>query len=238
MCLLKNFLFGLRGRKLIYAPLLFILLHFVQNASAQKSEAYYDSLIENQANAREFHREGFYAMYAKEYEKALDLFNQAIALDTIQAHYFSNRGNVKQNLKDWQGALQDYAKANQIEPSSNHETYFQAGEIYQKHLKDYENAISSYTQSIAVAKSNESYYEFHLNYLNRGNTYLKMGNSEKAIADYDEAIQLYNEFGNAYLNRGVAKFNLKQNQSACEDWRKAVEFGTSGGNIYLEKYCK
>jgi len=47
------------------------------------------------------------AFASKDYDKAIDLFSQAIALDSKNSVLWSNRSAAKAGKKDWSGALVD-----------------------------------------------------------------------------------------------------------------------------------
>ncbi|KAG9011137.1 Hsp90 cochaperone, partial [Tulasnella sp. 427] len=51
--------------------------------------------------------QGNKAFAAKDYNKAIELFSQAIELDGSNHVLYSNRSAAKAGLKDWAGALQD-----------------------------------------------------------------------------------------------------------------------------------
>ena len=60
-------------------------------------------------------------------------------------------------------------------------------------------------------------------YYNRGNVYLKRGQFQTAVADYDKAIALDPEFAMAYNNRGLAYAGQYQFDRAIADYSKAIE---------------
>lgn len=51
--------------------------------------------------------QGNKAFAAKDYDKAIDLFTQAIALDPNNHVLYSNRSAAKAGKKDWGAALED-----------------------------------------------------------------------------------------------------------------------------------
>jgi tetratricopeptide (TPR) repeat protein len=76
-------------------------------------------LIERQANALK--DLGNKAFAARDYNKAIDLFSQAIAVDPKNHVLWSNRSAAKAGKKDWSGALADADEV--CSAPSNHNFY-------------------------------------------------------------------------------------------------------------------
>ena len=71
-------------------------------------------------------------------------------------------------------------------------------------------------------KENEQYAAA---YNNRGIAYRNLGQEERAIEDYDEAIRLDPEYALAYNNRGVAYQAIGKSIEAERDFARAKELG-------------
>ena len=56
-----------------------------------------------------------------------------------------------------------------------------------------------------------------------GSGYFKKGQWDKAIAEYNEAIELDPKYADAYFNRGNAYYNKGQYDQAIADYNKALE---------------
>ena len=61
-------------------------------------------------------------------------------------------------------------------------------------------------------------------YNNRGNAYANKVDYDRAIADYNRAIEVDPKYALAYSNRAIAYANKKDNGRAIADYRKALEF--------------
>ena len=60
-------------------------------------------------------------------------------------------------------------------------------------------------------------------YNNRGVAYAKKGEYDKAITDYNKAIELNPEYARAYYNRGNAYAEKGEHDKATADYNKAIE---------------
>ena len=64
-------------------------------------------------------------------------------------------------------------------------------------------------------------------YGDRGNAYKFLGEIERAIQDYDDAIRLDSGFASAYANRAIALAQLGEDAKSSADIELAVLFGFS-----------
>ncbi len=69
-------------------------------------------------------------------------------------------------------------------------------------------------------------------YIKRGNAYSELKEHEKAIKDYNKAIELNPNVSQAYYNRGLAYGELKQYEKAIKDYNKAIELNPNDAHSY------
>ena len=69
-------------------------------------------------------------------------------------------------------------------------------------------------------------------YYNRGNAYSDLGQHQRAIADYDQALRLDSGYVDAYYNRGVAYRKLGQHQRAIADYDQALRLDPGNADAY------
>jgi lipoprotein NlpI len=62
-------------------------------------------------------------------------------------------------------------------------------------------------------------------YYNRGIAYDELGQHQRAIEDYTEAIRLEPDYDAAYNNRGIAYLMQDNNNLGCRDAQKACALG-------------
>ena len=65
-------------------------------------------------------------------------------------------------------------------------------------------------------------------YNNRGLAYSKKGDTDRAIADYTQAVQLDPKYAHAYQNRGLAYYGKGDTDRAIADSRRARQLDPLG----------
>ena len=72
-------------------------------------------------------------------------------------------------------------------------------------------------------------------YSNRGIAHDNLGQYQRAIEDYREAIRLKPDYAEAYNNRGAAYHNLGQKQRAIEDYNEAIRLKPDHADAYYNR---
>ena len=204
--------------------------------------------------------------FSGDFKGVIDDCDKAIAFNSskdILAGAYNFSGQAKTNLKDNDGALKDFSKAIELDPSFAKSYNNKA--VLEGNLNDHESAIKDYNKAIeldttwAEAYANrgleKNYTEDYLGALEdfnkaiklkpddaitfagRGFTKDNLKDYQGAIRDYDKAIELDPSYARAYLNRGSAKLEMNKNIEACSDFRKAATLGDEGANELIKKHC-
>ena len=69
-------------------------------------------------------------------------------------------------------------------------------------------------------------------YINRGAAYANLNQHERAIEDYDKAIELNPDFAEAYNKRGIAYAKLNQYERAIEDFDRTIKLNPDYAEAY------
>lgn len=210
------------------------LLIFLGSLAIAQDKEDEDEIIDIDFEANQWNSEGYQLMMDGKYALAKDLFWKAIQKDPKVTYYYENLANACSESGDQEGLLKCYAAAKKSLPGEP-DIFYYSGDALQNN-KQYPEAIADYTQAITLTK-NKPTDLLHLYYFNRGNSWLKLRNYQKAKDDYDHALTLQPYHQASYANRGMANYNLKNSKGACADWQKAYELGYTNAAQYQKKFC-
>jgi tetratricopeptide (TPR) repeat protein len=89
--------------------------------------------------------------------------------------------------------------------------------------KDPKTQIEYYSQALLLWKDAYGIKIKSAIYVNRGSAYKNLKQYDKAINDYNKAIELNPADADAYYDRGIIYYYLKQYNKAINDYSKAIE---------------
>ncbi|HTO09188.1 MAG TPA: tetratricopeptide repeat protein [Myxococcota bacterium] len=92
--------------------------------------------------------------------------------------------------------------------------------ITYRHMNDWPKAIDAFDQ--ALAHSPQKPWE---DYVNRANTWSDAGDSDKALADYQRALDVHPDYDQAHLERGIEYERQGKQAEAYADFQRAYELG-------------
>jgi len=167
------------------------------------------------------------AYLEKDFEKAVQNFNKAIAIDPSQIKAYNNRGLLynKNNFLDL--ALADFNKGIELEPGRA-ELYNNRADVYEKRGR-YDLALRDYNKTIQI---NPTYAEA---YVNRGVLYGKKRSFDLSVADFTTAIKLHPSLAPAYNNRAVVYNELDHFDLAKNDLDHAILFQKNYADAYYNR---
>ncbi|MBD2279605.1 serine protease [Aphanizomenon flos-aquae] len=162
----------------------------------------------------------------KRYREAAAAINKAIELSP-RAAFYNNRGIVRDDLGDKQGAIDDYNLAIKINPNDA-DAYYNRGNV-RDDLGDKQGAIDDYNQAIKINPNNANAY------YNRGIVRNELGDKPGAIDDYNLAIKINPNDADAYYNRGNVRDDLGDKQGAIDDYNQAIKINPNNANAYYNR---
>ncbi len=224
--------------------------------------SYYDSIIKIRPFSGEYHNRGYLFFLANRFDESLSDYNKAIDLDSKNHEIYFRRAQLKNALKDYNGAKSDYSNVIQLD-SKNYNAFYNRG-LIKKELHDFSGAFSDFTKAIEIDPKNLN------SYINRGNLYMGEEKFTEAIKDFDKTIELdpsnleaiqnrgiskanigdksalkdFNKLilldpsGEAYLNRAIFYINNNYKLDYCSDLRKAISLGSESAKDFLKQHCK
>jgi tetratricopeptide (TPR) repeat protein len=151
------------------------------------------------------------------YQEALDRFTRATGIwPPLAAGYFE-RGLAHRNLRQTDAAVQDFEQA--INADSNlADAHTALGTIYRER-GDLKSAVNEFTLAINLGSAVEANYQ-------RGQMYESLGEHQKALDDYNQAIGGMPDSPFVYRARALTRENLGDAAGAKDDRQKAdsIEF--------------
>ncbi len=152
-------------------------------------------LSEAPARADAAYQRGMSRIGPGDYAGAITQFSESIRVKETAAA-FLERGNAHQNLGHAQDALADWARAIQIDP--NLAAAFAARGTFYRIAGDLSSALTDLDRSIQITPTVDAFYQ-------RGQVYHALGQFQKAVDDYSEAIALRREAPYVYLARSLSR---------------------------------
>jgi tetratricopeptide (TPR) repeat protein len=155
---------------------------------------------------------GMHSMAPGAYPEAVAEFTRAISIWPEYADAYLNRGIAEHNLLEMDSAAADLDKASELN-SNLTRAYDERGRMYLE-KGDTRHAIEEFSKSIRVQPTTDGYYQ-------RGLAYQSIGEHQKAVADYDQAIAQQRDAPYAYRARALSRDALGDTEGAKSDRESA-----------------
>lgn len=199
----------------------------------------------------------------RKYDEAIEVFNQALSLDSSNVEVLVNRGTVYYYKEQYDKAEIDLTKAMLSDPQEANA--YNAMALLRADQGKYEEALKLVDQALEI----EAYQPYFLN--NRGYIRMELGDSN-AVKDINKSIVLDPKNGWAYRNKaiwymkqeqfdqaitllvraekmddfidqiyyyqGICYINLGQPEKACSTWNRSIERGELRSKALLKRNCE
>lgn len=151
-----------------------------------------------------------------EYEAAIDVFDKILADYPNDILAYNARGAVYTALANYQKALDDFTRAIELEPTFA-PAYYNRGRVYGL-MKKYDEAFVDLEKSIAISPHEFGYRANG----NIGLIYHQLGEYDKALEAFGEAIAFTDTKADTYYLRGETYTALKNYEAAIDDYQAAI----------------
>ncbi len=168
---------------------------------------------------------GAYARNAV-WRDTLALFSDVIDKYPEAGLAYNNRGNVRRDQSDFQGAMEDYSKAIEL----NYDDAYNNRGILRNRMNDYKNAIEDFNRALNGKSDREVVY------YNRGIAKLNLGDFGGAVEDFGKAIEINPRYSDAYNNRGFVRYEkLSDFAGAINDFDTAIRLSPAEPDLYYNR---
>ncbi len=165
------------------------------------------------------------------YTEALKAFDQAIAETSGSSEDYRQRARCRQRLNDLRGALTDFSRAIELDPSNVRA--LTARSALRRQLKDLAGAVGDINRAIEIDPKNAGAYN------NRGLLRWDAKDYQGALADYDHSVALDPRQSPVFNNRGLVKEKHNDLQGALADYTKAIENNPKNADAYSNRaFCR
>ncbi|MFT5367290.1 MAG: tetratricopeptide (TPR) repeat protein [Candidatus Latescibacterota bacterium] len=177
----------------------------------------------NPQNADALNAKGVIETKQRNYQDALNLFNQAITLDSSDAGFYANRAIVYHLLGRKDDALREYAQAVRLDS----EYRGQLDAIGPLPDSDTAPVVSSSVTSIQALTSNKAYDD--------GAAFLRLKALDKATDAFDRALSFNAQNADALNGKGVIAIKQRNYQDALQHIDKATSLDPKNAGFYINK---
>lgn len=210
------------------------LRHTVGNEEDRGIEEYTNAIALNPDYAEAYNNRGI-AYYNRgldtgdhrQFEQAVKDFRKVVVLKPGSYSAYFAQGVIYLYQKEYDKAIGELNKAIAIDPDED-VAYVGRGFIYtQEKTKDVSKAVADFSKVIAGGGQWSA-----IAYSNRGGVFLNEKQYDKAVDDFNKAIELSPRNATAYLGRGFSLAIKKQFSRAIEDLNRAIDLNPKKSDAY------
>lgn len=161
----------------------------------------------------------------KQWQEALNAFDQALAIQSNFHPAWYGRGNSLVQLKRYQEAVESYSRTTQLQRDF-YLAWREKGKVLIK-LKQYEDALLAWNQMLTIKPDD---YQI---WYSRGNLLMnQLKQHQEAIKSYNQAINLKPDFVPALINRGIAYYQIQNYQEAILSFDQGLKLDDQQDTIW------
>jgi len=161
----------------------------------------------------------------KDFERAKQHLEKAVALDPHNSEAYNNLGVVYLNLEKWDDAISCFEKTmSDILYLTPENSWFNIGVAYEN-KNDYTKAIESYKKAAELAPTNPRIYEV---YKRLGRVYYHSGKYLDAVSTLEKARNLNKNDAETRLFLGQSYIKVRQNKNAIGEFKEVLRLDPNG----------
>jgi tetratricopeptide (TPR) repeat protein len=170
---------------------------------------------------------GQQAMYNKNYEQAIDAFNEAIKINDKNANAYYNRGLAYLFSQVFEKAYYDFSRAIELDTTLA-DAYNNRG--YCLFINgNFADASLDFDKAIQLDP------KFEEAYINRGSNNIDLGKTDAAISDLKKAISFNDKNPSPYMELGRAYYKMKNYKLSAENYSLAIKYGLNNPKMYYSR---
>lgn len=190
----------------------------------------YSIIIKDDPKSNKFYSHGKYKNYNLQHNiEVFSHYNSVVKENEKNKEFFVKRGNVRLNLHDYWGAINDYSKAIALDPNFA-VAYCNRGDTKASFgLVDYKGAILDYNKGISIdPKCIECYIGRA-----KANSRIDRRNYQVRLNDYNKIIELDPKNIGSYKERGLVRSSNKDYNGSISDFTKIIDIDPHNSDAYF-----
>jgi len=168
--------------------------------------------------AAQLHAQGLQRYREGKEKQALDMWDDAIAMDPTLVGALRDRGLTYHKAGKYDKAIKDFSSALEKDTQNAELHRIRGDSFYRSH--DYEKALEDYHRALQLNPRDAVAHN------NRGLLYHEKKDLTKGLADYSRAIEIDPSNPTFYENRALALISLGKTKESLRDYRKALSLLT------------
>ena len=190
-----------------------------------QAEAGYDTILSQfPSHPDSLHLRGLLGYQQGDYGLALELIQQAIALDHSKPHYFFNQALALEKEERWEEAISAYQEAIRLKPQYV-EALSNIGNVYRRQ-RQWEKAITAYEGARKLRPQSADLLN------NLGVVYKEKGDWDHALVQYQQATKLSPQHAEAHHNMGVILKDQGKLDEAAQAFQEALNLKPNYANAH------
>lgn len=196
-------------------------------------------------SAQDFFREGNRVYALGEFKSALDNYKRAIELNPWFSAAYNNQGNAQRELNQYKAAVISYGLGIELDAKDPELRLNRANASLR--LSQFEEALADFrflipllsslhgVGSVQVSTIQQKIIKIQQLCFAEANRFYAAGKMEKAIACYQQALDLEDKQSLVYNNKGNAHANLRQWDLAHDNYSQAIQYSAQDPDIYCNR---